>query len=149
LTFIQNIFIYTTHIKKVIARLYCFILRSKIAEKQSQVRNFAQIRNFPWHRATVNIVTLLQQGMRWDVTSLVQSVNLICDKKVYYSNRPKYFVPKAESREKSLKLVLDRWSKFGWMKNQLQFCFLKFKVVLLFVKSLNLSPLNSKYLENS
>jgi len=87
--------------------------------------------------------------MRWDVTSLVQSVNLICDKKVYYSNRPKYFVPKAESREKSLKLVLDRWSKFGWMKNQLKFCFLKFKVVLLFVKSLNLSPLNSKYLENS
>jgi len=28
--------------------------------------------------------------MRWDITSQVQSVNLICVKKVYYSNRPKY-----------------------------------------------------------
>jgi len=26
-----------------------------------------------------------------DVTLLVQSVNLICAEKVYYSNRPKYF----------------------------------------------------------
>jgi len=30
----QNVFIYTTHIKKVIARLYFFILRRKITEKQ-------------------------------------------------------------------------------------------------------------------
>jgi len=29
--------------------------------------------------------------MRWDITSLVQSVNLICVKKVYYSNRSKHF----------------------------------------------------------
>jgi len=29
--------------------------------------------------------------MRWDITSLVQGANLICAKKVYYSNRPKYF----------------------------------------------------------
>jgi len=28
--------------------------------------------------------------MRWDITLLVQSVNQICAKKVYYSNRPKY-----------------------------------------------------------
>jgi len=30
--------------------------------------------------------------MPWDITSLVQSVNLICAKKVYRSNRPKYSV---------------------------------------------------------
>ena len=42
-------------------------------------------------RATVNIAMSLQQSMRWDITSLVQSVNLICAKKVYFSNRPKYF----------------------------------------------------------
>jgi len=31
--------------------------------------------------------------MQWDISPLVlvQSVNLICAKKVYYSNRPKYF----------------------------------------------------------
>jgi len=29
--------------------------------------------------------------MRWDITSLVHSVNLICTEKVYNSNRPKYF----------------------------------------------------------
>jgi len=40
----QNVLIYTTHINKVIATLYLFILRSKITEKQQQVRNFA------WHR---------------------------------------------------------------------------------------------------
>ena len=27
------------------------------------------------------------QSMRWDITALVQNVNLICVKKVYYSNR--------------------------------------------------------------
>jgi len=37
-------FKFAQHIKKVISRLYFFILRSKITEKQSQVRNFA------WHR---------------------------------------------------------------------------------------------------
>jgi len=35
------------------------------------------------------------------------------------------------------------------MKTYLQFCVLKFKVVLSFFKSLNLSPLHSKSLENS
>jgi len=35
---------YTTHTKKVIARLYFFILRNKLTEKQQQVRNFA------WHQ---------------------------------------------------------------------------------------------------
>jgi len=34
LTSNQNVSIYTTHIKKVIVRLYFFILRSKIIEKQ-------------------------------------------------------------------------------------------------------------------
>jgi len=28
--------------------------------------------------------------MRWDITSLVKSVNLISAKNIYYSNRPKY-----------------------------------------------------------
>jgi len=32
-------------------------------------------------RATVNIAMPLQQSMRWDITLLVQSVNLICAKK--------------------------------------------------------------------
>jgi len=50
----------------------------------------------PW--ATVNIATPLQQGMRWDITSLVQNVNLICAKKVYYCNRPKYFFLCVNSR---------------------------------------------------
>jgi len=36
--------------------------------------------------------------MRWDITSLVQSVNLICAKKVYYSNKPKYFFLCVNSR---------------------------------------------------
>jgi len=37
----------------------------------------------------INIATPLQLSMRWDIISLVQSVNLICAKKVYCSNRPK------------------------------------------------------------
>ena len=60
-----------------------------------------------------------------------------------------FFASIAESRATFLKLVLDRVSKFGWMKNWLQFCVLKIKAVLSFFKSLNLSPLNSKSLENS
>jgi len=43
-----------------------------------------------------------------------------------------FFASTAESRATFLKLVLHRVSKFGWMKNELQFCFLKFKVVLSF-----------------
>jgi len=56
--------------------------------------------------------------MQWDITSLVQNVNLIRAKKVYCSNRPKYFffTSTAESRATFLKLVFDRASKFGWMK---------------------------------
>jgi len=38
----------------------------------------------------INIATSLQLSMPWDISSLVQCVNLICAKKVYYSNRPKY-----------------------------------------------------------
>jgi len=34
LTSSQNVLIYTTHIKKVIARLYFVLLRSKTTEKQ-------------------------------------------------------------------------------------------------------------------
>jgi len=40
----QTVLFYATHIKKVIARYYLFVLRSKITENQYQVRNFA------WHR---------------------------------------------------------------------------------------------------
>jgi len=43
LTSNENVIIYTTNIKNEIARLYSFTLRSKITEKQYQVRNF------PWH----------------------------------------------------------------------------------------------------
>jgi len=43
----QKVLIYTTtHIKKVIAKLYSFTLRSKITDKQRKVRNFAEVRNF-------------------------------------------------------------------------------------------------------
>jgi len=38
------------NIKKVIARLYFCILRNEITEKQCQIRNFAEVRNFAWHR---------------------------------------------------------------------------------------------------
>jgi len=43
--------IYTTHIKKVIAKLYSFTLRSKITDKKQDVRNFA------WHRPTETYLT--------------------------------------------------------------------------------------------
>jgi len=67
----------------------------------------------------INIATPLQLNMRWDINSLVQSVNLICARKVYCSNRPKYFffASTAESRATFLKLDLDRVGKFGWIKN--------------------------------
>jgi len=45
----QKVLIYTTHIKKVIAKLTSFTLISKITYKQQQVRNFAEVRNFAWH----------------------------------------------------------------------------------------------------
>jgi len=66
----------------------------------------------------INIAASLQWSMQGDITLLVQSVNLICAKKVYCSNRPKYFffASTAESQATFLKLVFDRVSKFGWMK---------------------------------
>jgi len=39
----NQVSIYTTHIKKVITKLYFFILRSTTTNKQ-------RIRNFAWHR---------------------------------------------------------------------------------------------------
>jgi len=39
--------------------------------------------------------------MLWDITSLVQSVNLICVKKVYCSNRPEYFFLRDNNRTTS------------------------------------------------
>jgi len=57
--------------------------------------------------------------MLWDITALVQSVNLICAKKsiTLTSLSIFFFALTAELRAKFLKLVLDRVSKFGWMKN--------------------------------
>jgi len=46
----QYVLIYTIHVTKVIAKLCVFILRTKITEKQLQIRNFAEVRNFTWHR---------------------------------------------------------------------------------------------------
>jgi len=42
----QYVLIYTIHVTKVIAKLCVFILRTKITEKQLQIRNFAEVRNF-------------------------------------------------------------------------------------------------------
>jgi len=48
----ENVSIYTTHIEKVIAKPYSFALRRKITEKQCQVRNFAEVRDFAGHRCS-------------------------------------------------------------------------------------------------
>ena len=66
----------------------------------------------------INIATPLQQSMRWDITSLVQRVNLIRAKKfiTLIGVNIFFFASTAESRATFLKLVLDRVSKFGWMK---------------------------------
>ena len=63
------------------------------------------------------------------------SVNLICAKKVCYSNRPKYFffASTAESRATFLKLVLDRVSLDD--EKLVTIYYLKFKVVLSFCTS--------------
>jgi len=55
--------------------------------------------------------------MRWDITALVQSVNLICAKKVYYSNRPKYFFLCVNNRitSKIFKTFVCRMSKFAFI----------------------------------
>jgi len=53
--------------------------------------------------------------MRWDITLLVQSVNLICVKKsvALIGLNIFFFASTAESRATFLKLVFDRVSKFG------------------------------------
>jgi len=42
----QKVLIYTTHIKKVIAKRYSFTLRMKITDKTEWGRNFAEVGNF-------------------------------------------------------------------------------------------------------
>jgi len=97
-------------------------------------------------RATVSIATPLEWIMRWDITSLVQSVNLILTKK---SVTPiglniLFFALIGEPRAK----FWTEWaSMYRW--NKLQFCFSNFKAVFSFFKSPNLTPLNSKYFEDS
>jgi len=68
----------------------------------------------------INIVTPLQQSMRWDIASLVQSVYLICAKKVYGSNRPKYFFLCVNSRITSnIFKTCFRQSEQVWMDEKL------------------------------
>ena len=82
----------------------------------------------------INIVTPLQQSMRWDITSLVQSINLICAKKVYGSNRPKYFFLCVNSSITSnIFKTCFRQSEQVWMDEKLvTILVLKFKLVLSF-----------------
>jgi len=64
---------------------------------------------------TVSIAMPLQWSMRWDITSLVQSVNLIRAQKsittvgLYIF----FFASTGEPRAKNLKRVFDWVSKFG------------------------------------
>jgi len=54
-----------------------------------------------------------------------------------------------ESRAKFLKLILDRVSKFGWMKQLVTILIFEIQSsAFVFFESLNLSPLNSRSLEN-
>jgi len=53
LTSNQNVLICAAHIKKVIARLYFFILRSKITEKNNRSEISAEVRNFASHRMSL------------------------------------------------------------------------------------------------
>jgi len=68
----------------------------------------------------INIATPLPENMQWDITSLVQNVNLICGKKVYCSNRPKYFFLCVNSRitSNSFKTCF-RQSEQVWMDDNL------------------------------
>ena len=81
-------------------------------------------------RATVSIATPLQ----WEMTSLVQSLNLIRAQKSITSVGLNMFFFSSIGEARAT--FLDRW-------NRLQFCFSNFKVMLSFFKSLHLSPLNS------
>ena len=68
----------------------------------------------------INTAAQLQQSMQGDITSLVQSVNLICAKKVYCSNRPKYFFLCVNSRTKSnIFKTCFRQSEQVWMDETL------------------------------
>jgi len=46
----QKVLIYTTHIKKVMAKLYSFPPNSKTTDKQYKFWNFAKVRNSAWHQ---------------------------------------------------------------------------------------------------
>jgi len=71
-------------------------------------------------RAIVSIATPLQWSMRWDITALVRSVNLICAKKVYYCNRPIYFFLCVNSRIMSkIFKTCSRQSEQVWMDEKL------------------------------
>jgi len=90
--------------------------------------------------------------MRWDITVLVQSVNLICAKKAYYSCRPKHFFLCVNSRitSNSFKTCFGQGEQV-WMDEKLVTVLL-FEIQIsafVFFKSLNLSSLNSKSVENS
>ena len=72
-----------------------------------------------------NIATPLQLSMQWDIISLVQTVNLICAKKVYFSYRPKYVFLCVNSRITSniLKTCFEQ-SEEVWMDKKLVTIFL-------------------------
>jgi len=61
--------------------------------------------------------------MRWDIIALVQSVNLICAKKSITLVGLNIFFLCVNSiiTSKILKLLLDRVSKFEWMKQTILF----------------------------
>jgi len=54
--------VYITHIRKRITRRYIFILRSKITEKQEQVINFAEVRNFALHQRRTGVGIMNNAG---------------------------------------------------------------------------------------
>ena len=86
-----------------------------------------------------------------DITLLVQSVNLLCQN-VYCSNRPKCFfsLRQQQNHEQHLKnLVSIEWASLDGWKISYNFAFWNSKWCFCCFKSLNLSLLNSKSLENS
>jgi len=72
---------------------------------------------FLWSaQGDINIATPLQLAKQWDITSLVKSVNLICAKKVYYSNRPIYCFLCVNSRiTRKFLITCFRQSEQVWM----------------------------------
>ena len=81
---IQDVLLFLIVIISMIHEFFSFyIVVSKCEEWKEKA--------FLWSApGEINIATPLQLSMRWNITSLVQSVNLICAKKVYFSNKPKY-----------------------------------------------------------